>query len=48
MAILNEDGDSFTLLESAQAMRLKKEGYIKDRRFVKQPSQEVIERAESR
>lgn len=43
--ILNEDGKSFTLLENPQAMRLKKAGYIKDRKFVKQPTQEVLDEA---
>ena len=45
MVILNEDGKTFTLLQNPQAMRLKKLGYIKDRKFVKQPSKEVIEQA---
>lgn len=42
---MNEDGKSFTMLENPQAMRLKKAGYIKDRRFVKQPTQEVLDEA---
>lgn len=45
VVILNSDGETFTLLQSAQAMRLKEAGYIKDRRFVKQPSTEVIDQA---
>lgn len=45
VAILNLDGDTYTLLENPQAMRLKKAGYIKDRKFVKQPSKEVIDAA---
>lgn len=45
VVILNEDGETFTLLENPQAMRLKNAGYIKDRKFVKQPSQEVIDAA---
>lgn len=43
--ILNADGESFTLLKGAQAMRLKKAGYIKDKRFVTQPTQETIDAA---
>jgi len=45
VVILNADGNSFTLLQNPQAMRLKKMGYIKDRRFVTQPSKEVIDAA---
>ncbi len=45
VAILNSDGETFTLLKGAQAMRLKKMGYIKDKRFVTQPTKEVIEEA---
>mmetsp|Transcript_4347 Transcript_4347/g.12152 ORF Transcript_4347/g.12152 Transcript_4347/m.12152 type:complete len:97 (+) Transcript_4347:690-980(+) len=45
VVILNADGETFTLLQNAQAMRLKEAGYIKDRKFVKQPSKEVIEKA---
>ena len=40
--ILNEDGKGFTLLESPQAMRLKEAGFIQDKRFVKQPTEEQI------
>ena len=42
---MNTDGATFTLLENPQAMRLKKMGYIKDRKFVTQPSKEVIDAA---
>ena len=45
VVILNSDGESFTLLNAPQAMRLKKAGYIKDKRFVTQPTQEVIDEA---
>lgn len=43
--ILNADGETFSLLKGAQAMRLKKAGYIKDKRFVTQPTQETIDAA---
>jgi len=42
---MNSDGENFTLLKSPQAMRLKKAGYIKDRRFVTMPTQEVLDEA---
>lgn len=45
VVILNEDGKSFTLLENPQAMRLKKAGFIKDRQFVRQPTEEELEKA---
>ena len=45
VVILNADGETFTLLKSPQAMRLKKAGYIKDKKFVTQPSQQVIDDA---
>lgn len=45
VVILNTDGRTFTLLQNPQAMRLKKAGYIEDRKFVVQPSQEVIDEA---
>jgi hypothetical protein len=45
VVILNEDGEGFTLLQNSQAMRLKEQGYIKDRKFVKQPTKEVINQA---
>ena len=38
VVILNTDGKTFTLLENPQAMRLKKAGFIEDRKFVKQPT----------
>lgn len=45
VVILNKDGETYTLLESPQAMRLKAQGYIKDRQFIEQPSQDVIDAA---
>lgn len=45
VVILNTDGRTFTLLQNPQAMRLKKAGYIEDRKFVIQPSQDVIDDA---
>lgn len=45
VAILNSDGESYSLLKGAQAMRLKKMGYIKDKRFVTQPTKETIDAA---
>jgi len=45
VVILNTDGKTFTLLQNPQAMRLKKAGYIEDRKFVIQPTQEVIDEA---
>jgi hypothetical protein len=42
---MNTDGKTFTLLQNAQAMRLKKAGFIKERQFVTQPSAEEIESA---
>ncbi len=45
VVILNTDGKTFTLLQNPQAMRLKKAGYIEDRKFIIQPSQQVIEDA---
>ena len=32
-------------MKGPQAMRLKKQGYIKDKRFVTQPTKEVIDEA---
>jgi hypothetical protein len=43
--ILNEDGRGFTLLANPQAMRLKKAGFIENKKFVKQPTQEEIDAA---
>ncbi|CAB9502946.1 vac14 homolog (Saccharomyces cerevisiae) [Seminavis robusta] len=45
VVILNEDGKGFTLLENPQAMRLKKDGFIKDRQFIKQPTKEELDQA---
>ena len=45
VVIMNTDGRTFTLLESPQAMRLKKAGFIKGREFVKQPTQEDLDAA---
>lgn len=45
VVILNTDGRTFTLLQNPQAMRLKKAGYIEDKKFVVQPSKEVIDEA---
>lgn len=45
VVILNTDGKTFTLLENPQAMRLKKQGFIEDRKFVKQPTKEEIDDA---
>lgn len=42
---MNTDGKTFTLLKNPQAMRLKKAGFIQDRKFVKQPTPEEIEQA---
>lgn len=43
--IMNTDGKSFTLLQNPQAMRLKKQGFIEGRKFVKQPTDDEIEKA---
>jgi len=46
--ILNTDGKTYTLLESPVAMRLKKEGFINEKRgFIKQPTAEDLDRAEN-
>ena len=45
MLILNEDGKGFTLLTNPQAMRLKNAGFIKDKKFTKQPTQEDLDKA---
>ena len=42
---MNTDGKTFTLLSNPQAMRLKKDGFIEGRVFVKQPTPEEIEQA---
>lgn len=43
--ILNEDGQGFTLLANPQAMRLKKAGFIENKKFIKQPTQEQVDAA---
>lgn len=43
--ILNEDGKGFSLLENPQAMRLKKAGFIENKKFVKQPTPEELDAA---
>jgi len=45
VVIMNADGKGFTLLQNPQAMRLKKAGFIKDKRFVTQPTQQEIDDA---
>jgi hypothetical protein len=45
VVILNADGNSYTLLENPQAMRLKKAGFIKDRKFVTQPTKQELDDA---
>ena len=45
VVILNTDGKTFTLLSNPQAMRLKQDGFIKDRKFVTQPTEEQLEAA---
>ena len=42
---MNEDGRGFSLLENPQAMRLKEAGLIKDKKFVRQPTEEELEAA---
>lgn len=42
---MNLDGKTYTLLSSPQAMRLKKDGFIEGRQFVKQPTEEEIDQA---
>lgn len=42
---MNADGKGFTLLQNPQAMRLKNAGLIKDRQFVRQPTEEELEKA---
>ena len=44
--IMNTDGRTYTLLENPVAMRLKKAGFIDDRRsFITQPTQEDLDAA---
>mmetsp|Transcript_12561 Transcript_12561/g.16388 ORF Transcript_12561/g.16388 Transcript_12561/m.16388 type:complete len:256 (-) Transcript_12561:485-1252(-) len=45
VVILNTDGDSYTLLQNPQAMRLKKAGFIEGKKFVKQPTKEEMNAA---
>jgi len=45
VVILNVDGKGFTLLQNPQAMRLKKAGFIKDRQFIKQPTEQELDDA---
>ncbi|CAJ1940112.1 unnamed protein product [Cylindrotheca closterium] len=45
VVILNENGNGFTLLSNPQAMRLKSAGFIKDKKFIKQPTQEELDKA---
>jgi len=45
VVIMNTDGKTYTLLENPQAMRLKKAGFIKNRQFITQPTQEDLEAA---
>lgn len=45
VVIMNTNGETYSLLKGAQAMRLKEAGYIKDRKFVVQPTKEVIDKA---
>lgn len=43
---MNTDGKTFTMLENAVAMKLKKAGFIDSKRaFIKQPTLEEIEKA---
>ena len=43
VVIMNADGKGFTLLQNPQAMRLKRDGLIKDRQFTRQPTAEELE-----
>lgn len=43
--IMNVDGKTFTLLQSSQVSRLEKAGFIRDRKFVAQPTEEEIANA---
>mmetsp|Transcript_15574 Transcript_15574/g.23050 ORF Transcript_15574/g.23050 Transcript_15574/m.23050 type:complete len:249 (-) Transcript_15574:589-1335(-) len=45
VVIMNTDGKTYTLLQNPQAMRLKKAGFIVDRRFVTQPTKEELDKA---
>lgn len=45
--VMNTDGKTYTLLQNPVAMRLKKDGFINDKReFLKQPTQEDLDAAE--
>ena len=45
---MNTDGKTFTMLENPTAMRLKKAGFIDNKRaFITQPSTEDLEKAEN-
>lgn len=45
---MNTDGKTFTLLDNPVAMRLKKAGFIDDKRsFLKQPSAEELKGAKT-
>jgi hypothetical protein len=39
------DGKGFTLLANPQAMRLKNQGLIKDKQFIRQPTKEDLDAA---
>jgi hypothetical protein len=39
------DGKGFTLLANPQAMRLKNQGLIKDKQFIRQPTKEELDAA---
>ena len=45
VVIMNADGKGFSVLQNPQAMRLKKDGLIRDRQFVRQPAEEELEKA---
>lgn len=45
VVIMNTDGRTYTMLQNPQAMRLKKAGFIQDRQFIKQPTQDELDGA---
>lgn len=45
MLIQNANGDGFKLLANPQAMRLKKQGLIENKKFIRQPTQEELDAA---
>eukprot|EP00549_Striatella_unipunctata_P000055 CAMPEP_0118704728 /NCGR_PEP_ID=MMETSP0800-20121206/19420_1 /TAXON_ID=210618 ORGANISM="Striatella unipunctata, Strain CCMP2910" /NCGR_SAMPLE_ID=MMETSP0800 /ASSEMBLY_ACC=CAM_ASM_000638 /LENGTH=257 /DNA_ID=CAMNT_0006606697 /DNA_START=21 /DNA_END=794 /DNA_ORIENTATION=+ len=45
VVILNTDGRTYSLLQNPQAMRLKEAGFIKDRKFVKMPTEQELDDA---